>query len=116
MVEQSKWVEITERDPNHSTWYVERFRSMVAAGEDLEGEARFVDAVAPRRYVLTNLGDQLRGDGRIVIGFGAGRGYDFEEFRADADKVGLVRELELASWDLRPLTEGSDFLVAVLGS
>ena len=27
----------------------------------------------------------------------------------------LVRELELATWDLRPLTAESDFLVAVLG-
>lgn len=200
MVEKSKWVEITEQDPNHSNWYVERFRSMVAAGDDLAGEARFVDAMAPRqarildagcgpgrvgsalarvghevvgvdvdpvliaaaeqdhpgptwvvgdladldltsagvhegfdvvvcagnvltflapgtrRDVLANLGGQLRGDGRIAVGFGAGRGYDFEEFRADADLVGLARELELGAWDLRPLTEDSDFLVAVLGS
>jgi SAM-dependent methyltransferase len=200
VVEKSKWVEITEDDPNHSNWYVERFRSMVAAGDDLAGEARFVDAMVPRqarildagcgpgrvgsalarvghevvgvdvdpvliaaaeqdhpgptwvvgdladldltsagvhegfdvvvcagnvltflapgtrRDVLANLGGQLRGDGRIVVGFGAGRGYGFEEFRADAALVGLARELELGTWDLRPLTEDSDFLVVVLSS
>jgi SAM-dependent methyltransferase len=198
VVEKSKWVEITEQDPNHSDWYVERFRSMVEAGDDLDGEARFVDALAPRqarildagcgpgrvgsalarfghevvgvdvdpvliaaaeqdhpgptwvvgdladldltsagvhegfdvvvcagnvltflapatrRDVLANLGGQLRDDGRIAVGFGAGRGYDFDEFRSDADLVGLVRDLELGTWDLRPLTEDSDFLVAVL--
>jgi SAM-dependent methyltransferase len=198
VVEKSKWVEITEQDPNHSDWYVERFRSMVEAGDDLDGEARFVNALAPRqarildagcgpgrvgsalarfghevvgvdvdpvliaaaeqdhpgprwlvgdlaeldlasagvhegfdvvvcagnvltflapatrRAVLANLGGQLRDDGCIAVGFGAGRGYDFDEFRSDADLVGLVRDLELGTWDLRPLTEGSDFLVAVL--
>ncbi len=200
MVDKSRWVETTERDPNHSRWYVERFRSMAAAGDDLEGEARLVDAMAPRRArifdagcgpgrigsalhrlghevvgvdvdpvliaaaeadhpgptwivgdlaeldltvagvhdgfdlvvcagnvlpflapstrraVLANLGDQLRADGRMAVGFGAGRGYDFDEFRSDADAVGLVRELELSTWDLRPLTAASDFLVTVLGS
>lgn len=200
VVEKSRWVEITERDPHHSAWYIERFRGMVAAGDDLAGEARFVDTMAPRRArildagcgpgrvgsalaalghevvgvdvdpvliaaaevdhpgptwvvgdlaeldltavgirdgfdvvvcagnvlpflapstrrdVLANLRDQLRGDGRVAVGFGAGRGYDFEEFRADVDQVGLVWELELSTWDLRPLTEASDFLVAVLGS
>ena len=198
MVEQSRWVEITQQDPNHSTWYIERFRSMAAAGDDLEGEARFVDAVAgrgarildagcgpgrvgsvlaarghevvgvdvdpvliaaavhdhpgptwlvgdlaeldlpargvpegfdvivcagnvmpflatsTRRVVLARLRDHLRGAGRLVVGFGSGRGYTFDEFRADARAAGLVTDLELATWDLRPFTGDSDFLVAVL--
>lgn len=199
MVEQSKWVEITTQNPNHSTRYIERFRSMAAAGDDLAGEARFVDAMAPRqarildagcgpgrvgsalarlghhvvgvdvdpvliaaaeqdhpgptwvvgdlaeldlsasgihegfdvivcagnvmtflapstrRDVLAHLRDHLLDDGRIVVGFGAGRDYDFEEFRTDADQVGLVPELELGTWDLRPFTDDADFLVSVLG-
>ena len=47
MVEQSKWVTKTLEDPNHSNWYIERFRAKAAAGEDLAGEARFVHAMAP---------------------------------------------------------------------
>lgn len=38
----NRWIELTERNPGHFSWYVERFRSMVAAGDDLGGEARFI--------------------------------------------------------------------------
>src|SRR5690625_7295888 len=48
MTEQSKWVQITTENPEHSTWYVQRFRQMAAEGADLVGEARFVDAMVPR--------------------------------------------------------------------
>lgn len=193
-------MEIVAQNPDHSTWYIERFRSMVQAGDDLEGEARFVDAMAPRssrildagcgpgrvgsalaarghdvvgvdvdpaliaaaqqdhpggarwlvgdlaeldlaaqgitdgfdlavcagnvmtflapstrREVLTRLGRHLRDDGRLVIGFGAGRGYEFDEFLADVEAAGLLVQLRLGTWDLRPFGDGSDFLVAVLG-
>lgn len=198
MVEPSRWVEITTRDPNHSTWYIERFRTMAAAGDDLVGEARFVDAMAPprarildagcgpgriggelarrghdvvgidvdpvliaaaeadepgptwlvgdlaeldlaargitdrfdavvcagnvmtflapstRREVLTRLGRHLAPTGRIAIGFGADRDYHFDDYRADVAAAGLAIELELATWDLRPFTADSDFLVSVL--
>lgn len=198
MVEQSRWVDLTTRNPDHSTWYVERFRKMAADGDDLDGEARLADAMAPRharildagcgpgrvgaalfakghtvvgvdldpiliaaaeedhpgptwivgdlaelelaahgidggfdvivsagnvmaflapstrREVLTRLGHHLRDGGRIVTGFGAGRDYEFDEFRADAAAAGLVVQVELSSWDLHPLTPDSDFLVAVL--
>jgi hypothetical protein len=33
----NRWIELTERNPDHSSWYVERFRSMAAAGDDLGG-------------------------------------------------------------------------------
>lgn len=35
MADRSRWVEITSCDPGHSQWYIERFRSMNAAGDDL---------------------------------------------------------------------------------
>lgn len=56
MTEQSKWVEITTENPDHSTWYVQRFRQMAAEGADLVGEARFVDALAPRRARVLDAG------------------------------------------------------------
>ena len=49
-----------------------------------------------------------------MIGFGAGREYEHTEFLDDAAQAGLVPELLLSSWDVRPFTEGADFLVAIL--
>lgn len=198
MVERSKWVEITDEDPTHSQRYIERFRTMAEAGKDLAGEARLIDAMAPRGArildagcgpgrvgstlaglghevvgvdvdpvliaeaqrehptatwvvgdlseldlpaggieagfdvivcagnVMTFLADSTRGlvvsrlgahlaeAGRLVVGFGAERGYPFDEFRADAEAAGLRLDLELGTWDLRPFTPESDFLISVL--
>ena len=58
----NRWIELTERNPEHSSWYVERFRSMVAAGDDLGGEARFVDAMVPRGARVLDAGC---GPGRV---------------------------------------------------
>jgi SAM-dependent methyltransferase len=197
-VEPSRWVEITRQNPDHSTWYVDRFRAMAAAGDDLAGEARFVDAMvgrgarildagcgpgrvglalaeaghevvgvdvdpilvaaaeqdhpgplwlvgdlaeldlpargisqgfdaivcagnvmpflAPstRVTVLQRLRAHLHPAGRVVVGFGAGRGYGFDEFLADVEQVGYGTALLLESWDVRAFTEDSSFLVAVL--
>ena len=72
--------------------------------------------VAPgtRVEILRRLRHHLAEGARAVIGFGAGRGYDFDDFLTDAAKGGLVPDLLLSTWDLRPYTAGSDFLVAVL--
>lgn len=197
-VETSRWVEITREKPEHSSWYVERFRAMVAAGDDLAGEARFVDAMVARgarildagcgpgrvgsalaqvghdvvgvdvdpfliaaaehdhpgpRWLVGDLAEldlpaqgisdgfdaiicagnvmpflapstrvtvlerfrrHLRPGGRIAVGFGAGREYDFDEFLADAERAGLDAGVLLESWDLRPFTHASEFLVAIL--
>lgn len=187
-------------DPAHSHWYIERFRSMARAGEDLAGEARLVDAMVPRgahildagcgpgrlggylaaaghrvvgvdvdpvlieaaehdhpgpRWLVGDLAEldlpargvtepfdlimlagnvmtfvapstrvqvldrvraHLASDGRAVIGFGAGRSYEFAEFFDDAARAGLVPDLLLSTWDLRPFADDCDFLVAVLRS
>ena len=66
--------------------------------------------------VLRRLGRHLAPGGRVVVGFGAGRGYAFDTFFADAGAAGLRLDLALATWDLRPFGPGSDFLVAVLAA
>lgn len=43
-------------DPEHSRWYVDRFRAMASAGQDLEGESRLVDTLAPRAARLLDAG------------------------------------------------------------
>ena len=189
---------MTAENPDHSTAYIQRFRDLAAAGQDLVGEARLVDAMLPRRArvldagsgtgrigghlatvghdvvgvdgdpvlvaeareqhpgarwlvgdlveldlpaagipdpfdvivcagnVMTFLAESTRGEvlrrmlthvrpgGRAAIGFGAGRGYGFDEFLADAAGAGWAPDLLLATWDLRPFAPDSDFLVAVL--
>ncbi|MFI5716562.1 class I SAM-dependent methyltransferase [Nocardia sp. NPDC051750] len=194
----SKWEELVAADPEHSAWYVQRFRDLAAAGQDIFGEARLIDAMlgrqgrvldagcgpgrlggflhnsghsvvgvdvdpvliaaaeadypgpawlvgdlaeldlpargiaadfdvivcagnvmtflAPptRAAVLAGFERHLAPDGRVVVGFGADRGYEFADFRADATDQGLHTDLLLSTWDLRPFTEDSNFLVAVL--
>jgi SAM-dependent methyltransferase len=71
-------------------------------------------ALSTRREVLRRLRRHLRDDGVAAIGFGAGRGYPFEDFLADAEASGFRPDLLLSTWDLRPFTPDADFLVAVL--
>lgn len=71
-------------------------------------------APGTRREVLRRLLAHLAPGGRAAIGFGAGRGYPFDEFLADAAAAGLTRDLLLSTWDLRPFGPDADFLVAVL--
>ena len=198
MVEPSRWTQIITQDPGHTQRYIQRFRDMEANGNDLWGEARTVDAMAPRNarildagcgpgrldgflhelghtvvgidvdpglieaadqdhpgptYVVGDLAEMdlpaqgiaanfdiivsagnvvgflaastreevlrriakhLAPEGRAIIGYGAGRGYEFSDFFADAERAGLKLDVALESWDLRPFTSSSQFLVAIL--
>jgi SAM-dependent methyltransferase len=198
MVEPSIWMQKVAADPGHSQWYIERFRAMARAGDDLAGEARFVDAMAPRGarildagcgpgrlggylakaghdvvgvdvdpalieaaeqdypgprwlvgdlaeldlpargfaepfdvivsagnvmtflapstrvQVLSRLRAHVADDGRAAIGFGAYREYEFADFLNDAADAGFAPDLLLSTWDMRPFTDDSDFLVALL--
>ncbi|TFV51782.1 class I SAM-dependent methyltransferase [Blastococcus sp. TF02A-35] len=87
----------------------ERFDAIVSAGNVMA----FL-APSTRRTVLARLRAHIQAEGRAAIGFGAGRGYDFDEFLDDARATGWAPDLLLSTWDLRPFTPGSDFLVAVL--
>jgi SAM-dependent methyltransferase len=192
------WMRLIEENPQHSAAYIQRFKDLAAAGQDLVGEARLVDAMLPRgarvldagsgtgrisghlseaghevigvdgdpvlvaaaerehpgpRFlvgdlaeldlpaagilepfdvvvcagnVMTFLAESTRvevlrrmrahvaADGRAVIGFGAGRGYPFDDFLIDVTAAGWAPDLLLSTWDLRPFTPDADFLVAVL--
>ena len=87
----------------------EPFDLIVCAGNVM---AFLAPGTAPE--VLARFAAHLAPGGRAVVGFGAGRGYDFGQFFADAQAAGLAVDLRLATWDLRPLEADSDFLVAVL--
>lgn len=56
MVETSKWIAQTKANPDHSNWYIERFRTMAAEGKDLNGEARLIDAMAQRNSRILDAG------------------------------------------------------------
>ncbi|BBX82744.1 class I SAM-dependent methyltransferase [Mycolicibacterium aubagnense] len=72
MVEQSLWMQKVEADPGHSQWYIERFRALARAGEDLVGEARLIDAMASRGARILDAGC---GPGRVG-GYLAAAGHD----------------------------------------
>ena len=198
VTEPSMWTRLTEENPEHSAAYIQRFKDLAAAGQDLVGEARLVDAMLRRgsrvldagsgtgrisahlaevghdvvgvdgdavlvaearrehpraRFLVGDLAEldlpaagiaepfdlivcagnvmtflatstrvevmrrmraHLRPDGRAAIGFGAGRGYEFDDFLADAAAAGWAPDLLLSTWDLRPFTPDADFLVALL--
>jgi SAM-dependent methyltransferase len=197
MAEENAWLRRKAEEPNHVSWYVQRFRDLAAGGADLAGEARLIDAMVPRGARILDAGSGtgrvgsflaaaghevvgvdldpelvavaeqdhpgptwLVGDlaeldlpaagvkagfdaivcagnvitfvapstrveilrrfkahlgegGRVVVGFGSGRGYPFDDFLADAAEAGLSRDVLLSTWDLRPYTPESDFLVAL---
>jgi SAM-dependent methyltransferase len=71
-------------------------------------------APSTRGAALRRLRAHIAADGRAAIGFGAGRGYGFDDFLADAAAAGWAPDLLLSTWDLRPFTPDADFLVAVL--
>ncbi len=196
----SKWEAMVTANPEHSHWFVQRFRDMVARGEDIYGEARLVDAMVPRGArvldagcgsgrvgghlarqghtvvgvdvdpvlieaaredhpegtwlvadlvdlnlpaegidapfdaivcagntitflapgteieVLKRMVSHLTPGGRAIIGFGAGRGYPFDQFLDDAREAGFGVDTMHSGWDLRPFTARSDFLVAILST
>ena len=75
MVEQSQWMAKVEADPNHSSWYIERFRTMAAEGKDLAGEARFIHTLVPPKSRILDagcgpgrIGGHLAEAGHTVIG------------------------------------------------
>jgi SAM-dependent methyltransferase len=197
VTKETLWEAEKRGNPRRSAAYIRHFERLAAQGADLHGEARFIDALAPRNarildagcgqgrvggelarrghtvvgvdadaelvdaaraahpdsewfvddltvldlpahgigepfdvivctgnvltfvapgtapQVLAQLSRHLDPDGRLVVGFGAERGYTADEFITDAAVAGLSVTVRLATWDLRAWTPSSDFLVAV---
>lgn len=98
-------------------WAAGPFDLAVSAGNVLA----FVDP-ADRGAVLRNLAARLApagegadgGAGRLVVGFGLDRGWTLADFEGDAGAAGLRIEQRWSTWDLRPFTDETGFLVAVL--
>lgn len=72
---ENRWLQQLERNPGHSAWYIERFRTMAAEGADLHGEARMVDAMVGRGARVLDagcgpgrLGGRLHELGHTVVG------------------------------------------------
>ena len=68
---------------------------------------------ASRRVTIANLARALRSGGRLVNGFGAGRGYEFSEYDNDVRAAGLEIMGRYASWTLDPFSDSSGFLVSM---
>lgn len=115
-------IDAAEHDHPGPTWLVGDLADLdlpargVTAGFDvIVCAGNVVTFVAPstRRDVLAGFARHVAPDGRVVVGFGAGRDYPFADFLDDATSSGLSVDVLLSTWDLRPFTDDSDFLVAV---
>jgi 2-polyprenyl-3-methyl-5-hydroxy-6-metoxy-1,4-benzoquinol methylase len=76
MANPTRWA--SQHGPDHSQWYIERFRKMAASGADLAGEARMVDAMAARGSRVLDagcgpgrVGAELHARGHSVVGVDA---------------------------------------------
>ena len=76
MANPTRWA--TDTGPEHSQWYIDRFRRLAAEGADLAGEARLVDTlVAPGSRILDagcgtgRVGAALAARGHTVVGVDA---------------------------------------------
>ncbi len=102
MTEPSMWTRITAENPEHSTAYIQRFRDLAAAGQDLVGEARLVDAMLPRGARVLDAGSGTGRIGRFLADVG------HEVVGVDGDPV-LVAEAErqhpTATWLVGDLAE-----------
>lgn len=51
---EPRW--FTEMEDGHSQWYAEHFRELAHDGQDLEGEARLIDAITPPGSTILDAG------------------------------------------------------------
>lgn len=66
-----------------------------------------------RARAIATLAGLLADGGKLVIGFGAGRGYEFADFFADLSAAGLDVQQRFSTWQLDPFGPESSFLVCI---
>ena len=66
------WKDVTSQNPAHSENYARRWQMIVESGQDIDGEARLIDALAPRGARILDAGC---GQGRLG-GYLSERGHD----------------------------------------
>jgi 2-polyprenyl-3-methyl-5-hydroxy-6-metoxy-1,4-benzoquinol methylase len=81
----TRWA--TDTGPEHSQWYVDRFRQLAADGADLAGEARLLDAMVPPGSRILDAGC---GTGRVGAALAA-RGHTVVGVDADPVLVEAAR-------------------------
>ncbi|WP_405095752.1 class I SAM-dependent methyltransferase [Micromonospora sp. NBC_01412] len=105
MANPTRWA--TDTGPEHSQWYIDRFRRLAAEGADLAGEARLLDALVPPGSRILDagcgtgrVGAALAARGHTVVGVDADPAL-VEAARADHPGphflVGDLAELDLAA-------------------
>jgi 2-polyprenyl-3-methyl-5-hydroxy-6-metoxy-1,4-benzoquinol methylase len=87
VAKETLWEAGKRQDPGRSAAYIRRFEQLQAEGADLHGEARFVDALAPRAARILDAGC---GQGRVG-GELARRGHTVVGVDADAELVDAAR-------------------------
>lgn len=99
---------------DYAVRYAERFRRAVARGQDMDGEARFVEELRPAPARVLDAGC---GTGRIAVSLVA-RGYDVVGCDVDASMVEVARaeapELVWHVADLATLDLGASYDVVLL--
>ncbi|GIJ39126.1 class I SAM-dependent methyltransferase [Micromonospora andamanensis] len=117
MSNRTRWA--TDTGPEHSQWYVDRFRQLAAEGADLAGEARLLDTLVPPASRILDAGC---GTGRVGAEL-ARRGHTVVGVDADPVLIDAARAdhpaprwlvADLAELDLPAAGEDEPFDAAVL--
>ena len=66
-----------------------------------------------QRALVAGCARHLTDDGALVTGFQLGRGYELDDYDADASDAGLTLVERFATWDRDPFQTGGDYAVSI---
>ncbi|WP_311201095.1 class I SAM-dependent methyltransferase [Brachybacterium paraconglomeratum] len=100
--DENLWTAAVRRNPQHAAGYAARWKRLAAAGQDLDGEARLIDAMARRGSRILDAGC---GTGRVG-GRLARAGHEVVGVDLDADLIEVARaEQPRGRWEVGNLAE-----------